>query len=74
MSVALWLWDTDLPILKCNYSRAKSLSNGRTLKQENIEEIIRNLNQGRDDKIVLCFSLPDPTAHLLTDWLSCSVQ
>lgn len=26
------------------------------------------------DYIVLCFSLPDPILHLLTDWLSCSVQ
>ena len=33
-SVSLLLRDTYLSILKCNYSRAKSLSNGRTLSEK----------------------------------------
>lgn len=37
-SVSLLVWGTDLPILKGNYSRAKSLSYGETLRREKVEE------------------------------------
>lgn len=74
-SASLLLRETDLSILKCNYSRAKSLSNERTLKREKIEERseISCESPGWWDCPVFLSSRPHSTS---TDWLvvlQCSV-